>query len=111
MFHYDGSTVRMTRGDYGVPLPIRVREACADCADGLMENDELRFIVARGAGEFLWRKTTLCEVETNSGIWPVTLTKDEADAMPPGRYRWSIALLRDGVLRNTLLGPALWEVR
>lgn len=107
----DGNTVRMTRGDFGIPLPIRVTECCVDCVDGLLDEDVLRVTVARGDMVYVTREKAFGALQGDSGTWVLTLTEDEAKAMPPGRYRWSVALLRAGVLRNTLLGPELWEVR
>lgn len=107
MFGRDGNRLVLTRGDYGVVLPVRIKTACEDCADDIMGTDEIRVEITRD-GETMVQQTALwSEAEANCGVLNVALTKEESEALDVGLYTWKVLLLRAGKVRNTRMSMVL----
>ncbi len=107
MFGRDGNRLVLTRGDYGVVLPVRIKTTCEDCADDILGTDEIRVEITRD-GEKLVQKTSLwSEVEANCGVLNVALEKAESEALDVGLYTWQVLLIRAGKVRNTLMRMVL----
>lgn len=110
MFRECGENISMNRGDYGVPLPFRVKEHCEACGDLLDRSDIIRLEITKGGAVLVRKDTEYGAVEDAVGEFSVCLTEEESDKLGLGRYRWRLFLLREGKYQNTLIGPADWEV-
>lgn len=107
MFSRDGNRLVLTRGDYGVVLPVRLKPACEDCACDILETDKIAVEITRD-GETLTKQTTpWSDVEANCGVLNVALTKEESEALDVGLYTWQVLLIRAGEVRNTLMRTVL----
>lgn len=98
----DNGRLRMTRGDYGVPLQLCVMERCRACGDELEPDDRIRAEILRegralSAWEVAWE-----ELKADGGVMELYLTAEEAAQMPLGFYAFRVLLLREGTVRNTL---------
>lgn len=106
MLHCNGR-LRMTRGDYGVPLTLHVIEHCKECGEDLEPDDRICAALLRSGREVFSRKSSIEEVEGNDGLMELYFSKEEAAAINLGLYAFRVLLLRDGEVHNTLLTTIL----
>lgn len=99
----DNGRLRMTRGDYGVPLRLHVIEHCRDCGDELEPDDRIRAEILREGRVLFAREASREDLEADDGVMELYLTAEEAVDMPLGLYAFRVLLLREGTVRNTLL--------
>lgn len=107
MFQARGLRLRLTKGDYGVPLPIHLVPACEDCGTALCQTDVLRLTIERANTPLVVKNTTWGDVQGTGGYYILALTKEEADALDLGIYTWRVCLLRDGKVRHTFVTQTL----
>lgn len=97
----------MTKGDYGVPLPIHLASHCESCAETLLPTDVLRVTIERAGYPLVTKQTTWDSVQAAEGYYTISLTKNESDGLDFGLYTWRVRLLRSGELRHTLVTETL----
>lgn len=102
-----GTRLRMSRGDYGIPLTIHLAAHCKACEDDLLPTDEIRLSVEQGGTKIISRSTTWGSVEADDGRYTITLTKDETKKLHVGLYTWRVKLIRAGLVRHTLVADTL----
>lgn len=107
MIRDDGGRLRMTRGDYGVPLMLHVIEHCQCCGEELEPDDVIRVEILRGGQALFAQEATYADLEEDNGILELLLTPEEASIMPLGLYTFQVLLIRAGEVRNTLLTSIL----
>lgn len=103
----EGMRLRLTKGDFGVPLPICLTPHCKVCGEELVDTDVVRLTVERGGIALVTQETTWGTIQAADGYCTFALTADEAQLLDWGLYTWRICLLRDGELRNTLVTDTL----
>lgn len=107
MIKTEGRLVKMTAGDFGAPIPIRVT-ACCCCADDLLPSDELVVAITQEDRILATRTKTWGEIQEDEGSFSIELTEAESKAMPAGLYAWRIWLARSGDLHNTVADGLLF---
>lgn len=107
MFQARGLRLRLTKGDYGVPLPIQLMPACEACGTALCQSDVLRLTIERANTPLVVKDTTWGDVQGAGGYYILTLTKAETDALDLGIYTWRVFLLRNGEVRHTFVTQTL----
>lgn len=108
-FLANGTTLKMTRGDYGVPVPIRVRPHCAACDGSFLDDDTILLEVTKGGKVFVRRRETWGDIQAHDGFMTLELTQEESQGMALGVYSWRLLWLREGEVQNCLI-RALLEV-
>lgn len=99
--------LRLTKGDYGIPLSIYLAPHCSNCGAELLPADLIVFIVERAERPLISKSTTWRDVTTAGGYYTLSMDKAEADELDVGLYTWRIRLVRNGVVRHTLATDTL----
>lgn len=102
-----GHLLRLTKGDYGIPLSVHLMSCCDTCNDDLSPTDEIHLIIERGGKTLIKKKTTWAAVKADDGYFTNVITADEAKLLDCGLYTWRIRVLRKGEIRRTLLTDTL----
>lgn len=106
-FFAKGTKIIMTRGDYGIPLPIKVSAHCAACGDNLLEDDTILLEVTKGDAVYVCRRKTWGDLLACDGVMSLELTQEESDGMGLGVYSWRILWLRENELQMCLIRSLL----
>lgn len=93
MFHGEGLTIEMFKGDFGEKLPINITEG------EILEGDILRFIIETPSNEKVINKI----VDVYDGMFVFSLTKAETSLLGAGEYLWGLKQYRDDYLVDTLV--------
>lgn len=99
--------LRMTRGDYGVPLTLHVIKHCEECGGDLEPDDVIRATLLRSGKEIFSRESSIEELKGEEGLMELYFKKEETAAIDLGLYTFRVLLLRDGEVHNTLLTTIL----
>ena len=100
MWICSGQNIQMTRGDYGLELPITVTGATFAAGDAL----QLR-ITQRGADKLV---KTFDTIQDNTVR--LTLTAEESAALPVGDYVYALDWYRDGAFLCNVIPAASFKV-
>ncbi len=106
-FRADGTKLIMTRGDYGIPVPIRVKQHCERCRDNLLDEDQIILQVYRGPCVKVERSITWSELRANEGVMELSLTEAESASLLLGVYYWRVVWYRPDEICNTLFRSVL----
>lgn len=98
-----GTDIYISQGDFGAPLPFRLREHCEQCGSTLMSSDTVSLEISLGDVVLVSRVITWGTLATTDGVFNLSLTEEESLSLPVGLYTWSLRLLRFGSTRKTLL--------
>lgn len=107
MVYTEDNRICMKRGDYGIPIPIRVKPHCADCGGSLLDEDTVLFEVTKGEKVFVCRRKSWEEIKADNGVFTLELTEEESQGMCPGVYAWRLIWLREAGLQNCLMRSIL----
>ena len=98
--------IRLTRGDYGVVLPVKLIPCCKQCCIDLLDTDIIHLEIQRNGDPVVVREVTWAEIK-DTAVLKLELTQAESDAMPVGVYAWTVILLRARDMRATLIRSVL----
>lgn len=107
MLGYEDGRLRMTLGDHGVPLLLRVSRYCPKKGDGPEAKDRIRAELLQSGKRVFAREIAYGELEAAQGIMELFLTPEEAEKLSLGLYTFRVLLLREGEVRNTLFTTTL----
>lgn len=107
MFQATGTRLRLTKGDYGIPLSVHLAPHCDDCGEDMLPTDELELVVERSGVPLITKRTTWERVLGNDGYYTIAFDEDEARGLNTGLYTWRVRLVRDGEVRHTLVTDTL----
>lgn len=107
MFYAKGMQLFLTKGDFGVLLPIQVKTTCESCASTIQGTDVLQLEVCKGDQVCVIRELPWAQVQAAEGIFVLELTQQESEQLEVGVYVWRLKLRREGEFQNTLLRSTL----
>lgn len=107
MFKLDGNRIVMTRGDYGVVLPVRVHPECETCAGDINDGDEVWVEIVRDGAVLVRRTAQWFVAQAADGTINVALSQAESETLGVGLYTLQVLLVREGEIRNTLMRTVL----
>lgn len=99
--------LRMTRGDYGIPLILHIIEHCKECLDDLEPSDVVRAEILKNGIAVYTKENSLEDLEATDGMMEIYLTPQEAEGIDLGLYAFRVNLIREGQIHNTLLSSIL----
>lgn len=102
-FYAKGTHLYLTRGDYGIPLPIRLSAHCASCRESLLDGDVILLEISKGDTVYVSRQKTWEDLRLADGVMTLELTQKESQGMELGLYTWQVFWLRGQELRCRLL--------
>lgn len=106
-FVANGTTLKMNRGDYGIPVPILVKPHCASCDGAFLDDDTILLEVTKGGKVFVCRRETWGDIQAHNCCLTLELTQEESKGMALGVYSWRLLWLREGNLQNCLIRDLL----
>ncbi len=106
-FYAKGTHLHLTRGDYGIPLPIQITSHCASCRDSLLDGDEILLEISKGDRVYVSRRKAWEDLRLNDGVMVLELTQAESESLELGLYTWQIYWLRGQEIRCRLLRSLL----
>lgn len=99
--------MRLSRGDFGVPIPVELIPDCKDCEIDLLNSDRIRLEIQQDGEPLVVREKTWEELREAEAVLLLELTKEESESMMVGVYAWTVYLLRAQDMRMTLIRSAL----
>ncbi len=102
-FYAKGTHLHLTKGDYGIPLPIRISSHCASCQDSLLDGDEILLEISKGNRVYVRRRKAWEDLRLADGVMVLELTQEESESLEPGLYTWQVYWIRGQELRCRLL--------
>lgn len=100
MFRTEANDIYMTEGDFNVTLPMTVTGTT------IASGDSLKVTIKNG-------NTKLVEVESNNisdNTFNFVLTEEQTNALPVGKYFYSLDWYRNGNFMCCLIEKARYEV-
>lgn len=102
MWQASGNCIKMTRGDFGIGLPLSFPET------QINEEDTLAFTIKKeNGGPVIVRKTYSGITERSIDV---TLTQEESARLPVGNYVWKVDWYREEEFLCCLAQPAPFKV-
>lgn len=103
MFLANGTRLKMTRGDYGVTVPIRVKSHCGACESNISSDDQIILQVIKGDCVKVSKVVTWKNLQEADGIFQLEFSKEESAALDLGVYAWRLVWYRPGEICHSLL--------
>lgn len=107
MIIVNDNKMRLSRGDFGVMIPVELIPDCRDSEIDLLDSDVVRLEIQQDGVPLVVREKTWAELKETEAVMPLELTAEESESMPVGVYAWAVYLLRAQDMRMTLLRSAL----
>lgn len=107
MFQAQGTRLKLTKGDYGIPLTIHLAAHCEACGGDIQPTDEIELVVERRGVPVIIRKTTWKRVLADEGYYTIAFGEEAVKRLHMGLYTWRVRLVRDGEVRHTLVTDTL----
>lgn len=106
-FYAKDNKMYMTRGDYGIPLPLQLTIRGGTCASGLLPTDIIILEICKGPKVLVSREKTWSSIMSAEGVFLLELSKEESLSLPLGVYTWRIQLRRGDLDLHTVIRSTL----
>ncbi len=107
MFCANGTKLKLTRGDYGTTVPVRVKPHCSGCECNILDTDQFLLQVIKGDRVKVSKRKTWSELQATDGVFFLDFTEEESAGLDLGVYAWRLVWYRLGEICNTLLRSTL----
>lgn len=107
MFLAHGLKLRMTQGDFGIPISIHLKAHCESCGEQLFPTDVIRLVIERANTPLVTKEATWETVQACDGYFKFSLTEQETGGLDYGLYTWRACIVRESEVRNTLVTDTL----